>query len=370
MKIAIIANQGGSGGLIAYINGILSVKTEHTVKLYCTEKLQINECAGNVNIIRTEYAKESGKEILLDKPLNAELVKMVDDFCPDIVMFACGWIRKGLEKYPNVMVLHNQLYIDNAAFIKTVTLRNVAELIGFRISVRRSMKKSDGVIFLSERSKSDTKKSRVKYKKGKVVYFGLDSDVYNDKQENKKANDKIELLYVSSFHKYKNHESLFGAVSILKNKGYDVSLNLIGGSPQERDEELYRLAENLGLENDIKFSGWKTHKEIFEAMDNSDIFVYPSTVESTGLGVMEAMARGMCVASSNMSCMPEVLKDAGVYFNPNNAEDMAKTLEKLINDPMRREELRKKAFEYSKQYTWENAVKEHCGFFEELRRNI
>lgn len=82
------------------------------------------------------------------------------------------------------------------------------------------------------------------------------------------------------------------------------------------------------------------------------------------------MARGMCVASSNMSCMQEVLKDAGVYFNPNNAEDMAKTLEKLINDPMRCEELRKKAFEYSKQYTWENAVKEHCGFFEELRRNI
>ena len=370
MKIAVIANQGGSGGLMAYLNGILSVRTEHTVNVYCTDALKLSDCAENVNIIRTDYAYESGKEIFLNKPLNPELIKMVDGFNPDIVLFACGWIRKGLEKYPNVMVLHNQLYIDNAAFCQTVTPKSFLPLLGFRCIVRRSIKNADGVIFLSDKSKKDTDKAKLHYKNGKVVYFGLNPIAFADTFRRYDMHEPVRLLYVSSFHKYKNHDSLFGAVKILKDGGYKIHLDLIGNGPKNREDELKVLAKTLEIEDNINFCGWKSQEEVFAAMDDSDIFVYPSAVESTGLGVMEAMARGMYIACSNMSCMPDVLKKFGMYFDPKLEQGIANALEMLIKSPCVCGEIASEAAEYAKRYTWENAVKGHCEFFEELRSRV
>ena len=78
--------------------------------MYCTDVPKLSGCAENVNIIRTDYAYESGKEIFLNKPLRPELIKMVNEFNPDIVLFACGWIRKGLEKYPNYGIAQSALH--------------------------------------------------------------------------------------------------------------------------------------------------------------------------------------------------------------------------------------------------------------------
>lgn len=364
MKIAIMANSGGSGGLMSYLNGILSVKSKHEINFYCTKDLKLGNVAENINVVRTDFAKETGKEILLNKPLPNELVKSVDEFCPDVVLFACGWIRKGLEKYPNAMVLHNQLYIDNAAFFKTLTFKNFLSLIGFRRIVRRSLKNADGVIFLSEKSKKNTEKSGIKCKKSKVVYFGLNPKAFENAESKRNVHTQIKLLYVSSFYKYKNHDNLFKAVKLLSDKGYDITLALIGGNPPERDREILKKADELKI--NVNFLGGKSQSEVFDAMDKADIFVYPSEVESTGLGVMEAMARGCAIACSDMSCMPEVLGDAGVYFNPKNVQTVAEKIEQLIKKPELCRELSKKALERSKQYTWENAAEGHFNFFEEL----
>ncbi len=366
MKAAMIAGSGGSGGYMAYIKGLLGEMSEHDVVLFCTKELEekVKDNCKNVKIYTTPYAKERGIDIFLNKPLSKQMIDAVNEFEPDVVFFTPGWIRKGLEKYPNIMVLHNQLYVDDKTLFKTISKKTFLTMMGFRHSVRRSMKKADGVIFLSDKSKLCADKNNISYKKGCVIPFGLPSESFCAPAKRAESTGEIKLLYVSAFFEYKKHDGVFYAISNLKKKGYDLKITLIGKGPSYREEFLKNLSKELDIEENIEFTGWKNHDEVLLAIDDTDIFVYPSSIESTGLGVMEAMARGACIASSDMSCMSEVLEDAGVYFNPDDYKQIEQTLEKLINDKTLREMLSHKAFEYSKKYSWEVAAKKHYDFFE------
>ncbi len=369
MKIAMISMGGGSGGLIRYIQGLLEVSAGHEVNVFCTERLlektDATKWAPNVVVTTTKYARERGKEILLNKPLRPELISMIESYNPDVVFFSNGWIRRGLEKYPNVMVLHNALYVDDAALRIMLTPKNILTFFGFRHIVRRSMRKADGVIFLRDKSKNDTDKIGLKYKSGKVIYFGMPK--YNFSKE-RPAFDKenVKLLYVSPFHKYKCHETLIHGMKMLLDKGYKVSLELVGGVPADREQEIKNMVDRIGMADKVKFLGWCSHDEVMQAMRRADIFVYPTRIEAAGLGVMEPMAHSMPIASSNTACMPEILKDAGTFFDPYQPRQLADAVEKLIVDDAFREECSKKAYAYASEYSWERAMREHMEYFEEM----
>lgn len=364
MKIAMLSGGGGSGGLAAYIRGLLSVKTEDEVLFVCTPGLakKLDKVAENIIICALPEAKERGVEMLCNKPLHAKVVQTVDAFGPDVVLYITGWIRRGLERYPNVMILHNQLYVDNQALKQTLTLKKAAPLLSFRHIVRRSMKKADGVIFLSDKSMQDARAAGVKFNKGGVAYFGIPEGNFAERPAEHTSKEKLKLLYVSTFWGYKNHSSLLDALKFLKDKGYDFEMHFIGNGPMKSELYIKEKANTLGIDDAIVFHGNQSHNKVLEAMDAADIFVYPSAVETTGLGVMEAMARGMCIACSNKSCMPEVLKDAGVYFNPDKPQEIAAAIEKLLQDAALRTALSKKAWELVKQYTWERAVAQTFAF--------
>lgn len=369
MKVAMIAGSGGSGGLIRYIQGLLEVPVEHEINVFYAPGLekfaQMDAWAPNVILTKTEYAKECGKEILMDKPLHPEFVRMVDQYSPDVILFLNGWTRKGLEKYPNVMVLHNALYIDDKSFMTMLNLKNFYRFLGFRCIVRRSIRRADGVVFLRNKSQQDTDKIGIKYKSGRVIYFGMPKNSFSQQRPVFDAS-KIKLLYVSPFHKYKCHETLINGVKILKDKGYNILLELIGGIPKKRENVIRKMVDRLGLQENVLFLGWCNHDEVMQAMSRADIFVYPTCIEAAGLGVMEPMAKSMPIASSNTACMPEILKDAGTYFDPFKPDELAKAVEKLIVDNDFRNKCAKKAFEYASEYSWERAMYEHMKYFEEF----
>ena len=136
--------------------------------------------------------------------------------------------------------------------------------------------------------------------------------------------------------------------------------------PQKREKVIRKMVEKLGMQDNVSFLGWCSHKEVINAMRSADIFVYPTLIEAAGLGVMEPMAQSMPIASSNTACMPEILKDAGTYFNPFKPNELAAAVEKLIVDDNFREACSKKAFKYAKEYSWERAMREHIEYFEEF----
>jgi glycosyltransferase involved in cell wall biosynthesis len=83
------------------------------------------------------------------------------------------------------------------------------------------------------------------------------------------------------------------------------------------------------------------------------IFVFPSTVETFGNPLVEAMACGAPIASSNTTAMPEVLGNAGVYFDPNKIDDMRDTISGLLADQDLRNSISRLAEIRSNDFSWE-----------------
>ena len=95
-------------------------------------------------------------------------------------------------------------------------------------------------------------------------------------------------------------------------------------------------------------------------------FVFPSHYEGFGIPILEAFANGCPVCLSNASCFPEVAGDAGLFFNPGDAQSMQDVLKELLVSATLREELRQKGFERSKEFTLDRMVEKSCEVYRKL----
>ena len=89
----------------------------------------------------------------------------------------------------------------------------------------------------------------------------------------------------------------------------------------------------------------------------ADVFVYPSLYEGFGLPVLEAMARGVPVACSDASSLPEVAGDAALLFDPRDQRAIAEALTRLLEDPALRERLRAAGLARAREFSWERAAR-------------
>ena len=101
-------------------------------------------------------------------------------------------------------------------------------------------------------------------------------------------------------------------------------------------------------------------------MQSADIFIFASSSETFGISLVEAMALGMPIVCSNKSSLPEILKDGGIYFNPNNDYELSSQIEKFIKNKKLRENKSKKAFNLSLKYNWDVNVKK----FKDIANNL
>ncbi|MCD0486957.1 glycosyltransferase family 4 protein [Pedobacter sp. MC2016-14] len=107
----------------------------------------------------------------------------------------------------------------------------------------------------------------------------------------------------------------------------------------------------------VKYLGYVSNAELKYLYQNASLFIFPSLYEGFGIPPLEAMYSGCPVISSNTSSLPEVLGDACVYFNPNDAQDLANQLQRLLKDEIMLELLRKKGLQRAKLYSWQQSAR-------------
>ena len=112
----------------------------------------------------------------------------------------------------------------------------------------------------------------------------------------------------------------------------------------------------LGVEDDVLFPGYVPGEELADFYHLADVFVYPSLYEGFGLPVLEAMACGVPVITSNISAMPEVAGDAAVLVEPNNSQDLAAAIERVVTDEALRRSLIEKGLRRSSLFSWQKAA--------------
>ncbi len=135
--------------------------------------------------------------------------------------------------------------------------------------------------------------------------------------------------------------------------------------PHKNLERLKLAFEKIDLNYKlVLITDFVSEQELDKLYKNAFLYVFPSLSEGFGLPPLEAMARGLPVVSSNATCLPEILGDAAIYFNPLDVDDMVKVIKKTLLDENLRKTLIKKGFEQIKRYDWSRMAKETMDLYE------
>jgi glycosyltransferase involved in cell wall biosynthesis len=128
-------------------------------------------------------------------------------------------------------------------------------------------------------------------------------------------------------------------------------------------EELRAVEESPARER-IDVLGYVSRAQLDNLYSQASIFAFPSLDEGFGMPILEAMAHGVPVITSNCSAMPEVAGDAALLVDP---KDITDTLVCLAADESLREELTRRGLERIKQFTWDAALEKTWAVYDELR---
>jgi glycosyltransferase involved in cell wall biosynthesis len=159
------------------------------------------------------------------------------------------------------------------------------------------------------------------------------------------------VLFVSSLWKYKNAAGLIRAFAAAKDELGERQLVLVGPD-RDRDyvAELHRLADDLGIADDIVWVGGVPLADTVPFYRCADVFVYPSFNETFGLPILEAMACGCPVVTSNTTAMPETAGGAALLADPTDPDSIADAVVKACGPE--NERLRTAGPERAGQFTW------------------
>ena len=178
------------------------------------------------------------------------------------------------------------------------------------------------------------------------------------------------VLIVSDIAPRKNHVRLIKAFELVhRNNPNDDAELIIVGHLRINIPEFESVLHDIRMRNEhikITFAGYLTDSEIRSLYDQADVFVYPSLYEGFGLPVLEAMACGCPVITSNVSSLPEVVGEAGILVDPYNVEELAQAMIAVLEDDELKRGMSRKSIAQAQKFSWEKAGEAYVSLFTEL----
>lgn len=159
------------------------------------------------------------------------------------------------------------------------------------------------------------------------------------------------ILNVAAKKAHKNQSVLIDALARLGDVHADARL-VLAGAPGEYEAELRELVRRSGQDDRVVFCDYVESEDLEGLFGLATCFAFPSLNEGFGLPLLEAMERGVPVACSNLSALPEVAGPAALQFDPHDPRDVAATLERLLSDADLRSELVTAGFQRQAGFTW------------------
>lgn len=167
------------------------------------------------------------------------------------------------------------------------------------------------------------------------------------------------ILSVAQKRPYKNLDMLIRALPELAS---DVRL-VLPGSPTPHEDELRRLAAELGVADRVRFPAWVSGPDLAGLYRSATAFVLPSRIEGFGLPVLEAMRHGTPVAVADRAALPEVAGDAALYLDPDDQASVTGAVRRLLSDEVLRSELARKGEARAREFTWARTAEATLGAY-------
>jgi glycosyltransferase involved in cell wall biosynthesis len=237
--------------------------------------------------------------------------------------------------------------------------------IGMRVLVPVAARTADRVITLSHSAAGEI--SRVlglPPERIDVVHLAGrprgDSTPEADLRQRLGLGDARVVLSVSARRPHKNVARLLQAFARMKTPARLV----LPGYSTPFENELTKLARELGIAAQVHFLGWVSEPDLEGLYETAECFVFPSLAEGFGLPVLEAMERGVPVACSNVSSIPEVAGSAARYFDPMRVDEIAAAMEDLLTDSELARRLAEAGAKRAKAFSWERTASETLASYE------
>ena len=247
------------------------------------------------------------------------------------------------------------------------TVRLRLELL--RRAQSRSFRSAAGMIFLTRFARSRVEATTGALRgRVSIIPHGIDpsfASLPRDQQPVSFYNESrpLRIVYVSIVDMYKHQWCVATAVGQLREAGLPVSLELIGPAYPPALGKVTQVFERFDPQGRyMRYSGSVPHEELPARYAAADLCVFASSCENLPNILIEAMAAGLPIACSDRSSMPEVLGDAGVYFDPEDPAAIAQALGELIQSPQLRAAKARAAFERAGSYTWARCARETFDF--------
>ena len=251
-----------------------------------------------------------------------------------------------------------------------------SQIISTKLLVPQTIRKSDKIIAVSESTKKDLKELfNVKAKKIAVTHEGVSVKKIPVRSKKVDGINKFKLspnyiLFVGTLERRKNLINLVRAYKklITWDKKFEKHSLVIAGREAWKSDEIHKEVKELKLKKFVRFIGYVTHNEKIDLIKKAACLVSPSSYEGFGLVLVEAMALGTPVITSNVSSMPEVIGKAGILINPDKEQEIAKALKRLLSNKTLQNKLIKKGLERAKNFSWEKCARETVKVYESLKK--
>lgn len=303
------------------------------------------------------------------------------------------------KKIKLILTIHDISFNFFPQFIKK------SDLFFLKTLIPRSIRRADKIITVSQNEREQIINFyKIPPEKVDFAYNGVDLEKFSQKfspEEMKKINTKYKIparnasptrsaasaaswrsdaggpdtkyiLYVGTLQPRKNIPALIQALAVFyeKYKMDDIGLVIVGNRKARNfDPKIDETIEKFDLQDKIIFPGWVEEVDKPALYKLAECFVFPSLYEGFGIPIIEAMAAGLPVVSSNKSCLPEVGGDAALFADPADYADFADKIHKVITDENVKASLIQKGISRAREFSWQKQRKKCLRYTKGLHRD-
>lgn len=270
-----------------------------------------------------------------------------------------------LNSFKSIITVHDLAFLRWPHFLTEESARYYGQ-------VDQAVERADHIIAVSQSTRDDLigmigappEKITVVYEAADPVYRPIPREEALASYKDKHLLPEEFILFVSTIEPRKNITTLLRAYAILRDR-YRVMTGLVlAGGVGWQSEQIFEEVEQLGLSEHVTFLGRVNNGDLLYLYNLARCLAHPALYEGFGLTPLEAMASGTPVVVANVSSMPEVVGDAGLLVDPNDAEELAVALQRLLTDDVLHAALRAKGLARASVFSWQRAAQETMAIYQ------
>lgn len=264
---------------------------------------------------------------------------------------------------PTLSTTKTLLTVHDLSFVRVPETASPSLKAYLDIVVPRSVKRANHILADSQATKNDltdlydTPESKIT-----VLLSGVDkrfkpTDISLVEQIRAKygLNNTPFILSVGTVQPRKNYSRIIHALARLRQQGIDIHYAIVGGKGWLEDE-MYQTIEDTNLQDYVHLLGFVDDEDLPALYTSSECLVITSLYEGFGLPILEAMACGTPVITSNSSSLPEVAGKAGILVDPLDINGITEAIYTVITDSAQRNQLIEAGYQQVKHFTWEQSA--------------